>query len=187
MSDKKEKHSKREKVIVPSSDSSDDQEEQNIEITERDDVVHNEKKEKKPVSQKKLESINKARAVRSEQLRKKREDDVEAKKLIEKAYHAEVEQKLIQTTLPKYSKSIKRQILEKLKAQKLAELKKQYGYHSESSTTSSSDSSSEEEEEVVLPVKKTKKPKQVINVVKMPKPKESKPKGILERYKEFGF
>ena len=62
---------------------------------------------KKPVSEAKLKSIQKAQAVRQENLRLKREQDNENKKLIEKTYRKEVEIRLTKTMLPRYEKRIK--------------------------------------------------------------------------------
>ena len=144
-------------------------------------------KEKKPVSQAKIDSMKRAQAIRKEQLRKKREDDEEAKKLIEKAYHAEVEASLTKTMLPKYSKKLKKEILQKLQAQKLLELKAQYGYKSESSSDSSSDSSSEDEVVVVQRKKKSIEKKKTVVINEMKEKPVAKAMSILEKYKEYGF
>ena len=94
-----------------------------IEMTERDKkkrdkkteklkqnvlVEKNEKVVKKPVSELKLQSIRKAQQARQEQLKQKRLDDEENKKLIEKSYRKEVEVGLQKTLLPKYEKKIKK-------------------------------------------------------------------------------
>ena len=134
---------------------------------------------KKPATQKQLESMKRAQAARQEQLRVKRQEEEEAKHLIEKSYHAELEAQLIKTEIPKYSKQIKKQILEKLRKQKLEELKKQYGYKSDVSE-SDSDSS---DEEVVVVRKKAPKKQAKIKQEPMIVPK----KGLLQTYKDFGF
>jgi len=133
---------------------------------------------KKQATQKQLESMKRAQAARQEQLRVKREEEEEAKRLIEKSYHAELEAQLIKTEIPKYSKQIKKQILEKLRKQKLEELKKQYGYKSD---VSESDSDSDEEVVVV----RKKAPKKQVQTKQEPMivPK----KGLLQTYKDFGF
>ncbi len=77
-------------------------------------------KEKKPPSEAKLASIRKAQQIRTAQLKQKRDEEAEARKVIEKAYRAEVEASLSKTMLPKYEKSIKKQILEDLKRKKVA-------------------------------------------------------------------
>lgn len=175
------KNSKKNQVVHPPSEESENtessessQEDEVIELTARDKRKQN-KEEKPKVSQKKLDSINKARAIRQDQLRKKREDDEQAKVLIERAYRDELEANLVKTTLPKYSKAIKKQILEKLKAQKLQELKQQYGYKSED------ESSSESEDEVVI--KKKAKPKKKVAVEKP----VAAQKGLLSVMRSYGF
>jgi hypothetical protein len=100
---------------------------------------------KKPISELKLASIRKAQQVRQENLRLKREQDNENKKLIEKTYRKEVEIGLTKTMLPRYEKKIKKELLEKLKKKKLEQLKKQYNYKSDESSDDDSDVSSEEE------------------------------------------
>ena len=175
-------HNTKNIVAVPQENgdivSGSDNEEDSIAVTLKDKNVP----VKKPVSQLRLDSIKNARIVRLENLKTKKAEDEESKKLIERAYHAEIEASLIKSTLPKYAKSIKKQILEKLKQQKLLELKKQYGYKSSESDDSSDDSSSSEE----LVLKRTKKP---IKVVKVSKDKEVVPpkKGLLETYAYYGF
>lgn len=185
-----------------------------IENEDHDDISLTPLPVKKTMSNAKAEAIKKAQKARQDQLKKKREDDEEAKRLIEKSYKAEVEQQLTKTLLPRYSKKIKKQILEKLKAQKIQELKKQYGYQTNSdssdNSSGSSSSSEEEEEEVVIKRKKNNKkpnkkvytsepetvlvakakPQQskVANYVGLPNPlQESKPVGILDKFRSYGF
>ena len=137
-------------------------------------------KYKKQVSQKQLDSMQKAREARATNLKKAKEATEEGKRIIERAYHKEIEADLIKSTLPKYSAKIKKEILQRLKEQKLQELKKQYGYKSESESDSSS-----EEEEVVVRRKKDKTPAERVRQVKETKPEPKR--GILDRYKDFGF
>ena len=151
-----------------------------IELTAKDKIqVLVEKPIKKPATQKQLESMKRAQAARQDQLRVKRQEDQEAKRLIEKSYHAELEAQLIKTEIPKYSKQIKKQILEKLRKQKLEELKKQYGYKSD---VSESDSDSSDEEVVVVRKKALKK-----EVKAKQEPMIVPKKGLLQTYKDFGF
>lgn len=150
--------------------------------------------ETKTTAEKKKEGLAKARAVLQERRQKQREEDEKAKELIQKAYEKEVEASLIKTSLPKYSRQIKKQILEKLKQKKLAELKKTYGYESSDSESDSEEESSESEEEEVVVVKSKKKAvvqvpkKEVKQPVKVSKPVEvQKPLGIIDRMRSFGF
>lgn len=147
-------------------------------------------------SEKKKQGLIKARQVLQERRQKQREEDEKAKQLIQMAYEKELEAKLVQTTLPKYSRQIKKQILEKLKQRKLQELKKQYGYRSSSDSESEpeSDSSESEEEEVVIVKKSNKKlpvvtPKKEVKVVGKPlkQVEPVKPVGILEKFRQYGF
>jgi hypothetical protein len=147
-------------------------------------------------AEKKKQGLIKARQVLQERRQKQRDDDEKAKQLIQMAYEKELEAKLVQTTLPKYSRQIKKQILEKLKQRKLQELKKQYGYRSSSDSESEpeSDSSESEEEEVVIVKKSNKKlpvvtPKKEVKVVGKPlkQVEPVKPVGILDRMKAYGF
>jgi hypothetical protein len=152
---------------------------------------------KKPMSQAKADAIKKAQQARQLQLKQKRDEDEETKKLIERSYKAEVEASLTKTLLPRYSKKIKKEILEKLKAQKIQELKKQYGYQTESDdgSSSGSDSSSEEEEEVIIKRKKSnKKPTKKVYTTEpetvtkaKPKPVQESKQGILSKFREYGF
>ena len=140
---------------------------------------------KKPVSEAKLKSIQKAQAVRQENLRLKREQDNENKKLIEKTYRKEVEIGLTKTMLPRYEKKIKKELLEKLKKKKLEQLKKQYNYKSDDSSDDDSDISSEEE---VKPKKFPSKSKhKQSKQLPPPTPQAPKQLGILDRYKQYGF
>ena len=113
------------------------------------------KKEKQPMSEAKHNSLLKARETRQLNLLKKKEYDNKSKKIIEHIYRTEVEANLTKTLLPKYEKKIKKQLLEKLKARKLEELKKKYNYQSSDSEESESSESDESEEEII-PIKKQK-------------------------------
>jgi len=132
---------------------------------------------KKPMSAAHAAGLAKARETRKNNLLKQKQTNEEAKHVIEHVYKQELEQKLTKSMLPKYERSIKKEILEKLKKKKLEELKRQYNYKSESS----SDSSSSEEEVIV----KKHKLKQSISAPE-PKKKE-RPLSILERYRSMGF
>ena len=134
---------------------------------------------KKVVSQSKIDGMAHARETRLANLKNKRNNDEKARELIEKSYHAEIEANLIKSTLPKYSRQIKKDILEKLKQKKLEELKKQYGYDSNASS-SSSDS---EEEEIVLTRKNTKPMKESKKRPVTP----PAPKSLLQRFQDYGF
>jgi len=208
MSVDKSKNKKKE-LIERQQDESSDIDSSDIEIHEpeivevkpkgKQRIVEAEPKEKKPVSEKKMASIARARQIKNEKLLQKRMQEEKDKKVIEKVYKTELEAGLTKTLLPKYEKQVKKQLLEKLKAKKLAELKKQYNYKSESEyesdSSDSGDSSSSEEEpkhkrkskekkkEIELPVKKVVKP--VEKPVEKPAP--AKPKGILQMYKDYGF
>lgn len=154
---------------------------------------------KKPVSVLKQQSMAKAREARAIKHQKSKEEDENAKKLIEKAYRAEVEAGLSKTLLPKYERKIKKEILEDLKKKKVEQLKKQYGYQSESSDSSSEGSSSEEEPPPIKSKKHTlkevKKEKPEVKVekkrdkvVEKPAPKpEGNSRSLLDMYKSFGF
>jgi len=196
MSSHKSKNSKN-IVIEPQQHSESDSDESDvIEITKKDKKREQKKVSideptdtpKKIVSESKLKAMAVAREAKKVKLQKKREEDEESKKLIERAYHDELEANLTKTMLPKYSKQIKQQILEKLKAKKLEELKKKYNYKSDDS---SSDSDSSSDDEVV--VRKTSK-KKASKEKELPTPKKSvkkeeppKPKSILQTMREYGF
>ena len=150
--------------------------------------------------ERKKEGLAKARAVLQGKREAKRAEDEKARKMIEKAYEAEMEEKLMRETIPKYSKQIKKQILERLKQKKLEELKKQYGYRSEESESETeSESESEEEEEVVVKKKKKPVPRSapLRSEVPVQKGKKEVPvktqnetpqhQGILQRMKAYGF
>ena len=128
--------------------------------------------------------MQKAREARATNLKKAKEATEEGKRIIERAYHKEIEADLIKSTLPKYSAKIKKEILQRLKEQKLQELKKQYGYKSQSESSSESDS---EEEEVVVRRKKPAKPTQELRREVRQEVKPEPKRGILDRYKDFGF
>lgn len=188
MSDLKSKNIKKIKEPVQESEASD--------VSDNDDIIEitKPKQSKKAVAppseevlkarrERQIESMNKAREVKNNNLRIKREQEEKNKKLIEKVYKVELEQDLIKTTLPKYSKALKKDILEKLRKQKLEELKAKYNYKSDESD-SDEDSSSEEEEMVV--VKKSKKaPKKQVKIQSAPEPAPKK--GLLDLYKQYGF
>lgn len=184
MSDLKSKTSKKVKVPVQDSEASS--------VSDNDDIIEitKPKKGKKVVAppsedemkarrERQIASMNIARAAKNENLRIKREQEEKNKQLIEKVYRAELEQELVKTELPKYSKNIKREILQKLKQQKIEALKAKYGYKTDSD--SDSDSSSEEEEVIVKKKKPVKKEVKIKEPVVVPK------KGLLQTYKDFGF
>jgi hypothetical protein len=100
---------------------------------------------KKPMSDAKKASIDKARNARLEKLKNEREKKDDQKRAIAQIYEKQVEADLKQSFLPKYEKQIKKQILERLKEQKLQELKSQYGIQDNQYEESSEDESSEEE------------------------------------------
>ena len=188
MSEVKSKNSKKIKMPVQESEASD--------VSDNDDIIEitkpkRGKKEVAPPSEevlkarreRQIESMNKARAAKNENLRVKREQEEKNKQLIEKVYKAELEQELVKTELPKYSKAIKKEILTKLKQQKIDQLKAKYGYKTDSD--SDSDSSSEEEEEVV--VKKSKKPVKKEVKIKEPVVAPMAKKGLLQTFRDYGF
>ena len=150
-------------------------------------------KPKKQASEKQLASMKKAQQVRLQNLQAKKEQDEEARRLIERSYKAEVEQQLTKTMLPKYSRKIKKEILSKLQAKKLIELKKQYGYKTESESDDDSSSSSSEDEPLpVLKRSHSKKPKvyvEPVKQVKRAKEKQAPTKqvGILQKFRDMGF
>lgn len=193
MSEVKSKNNKKVKEVVQESETSENDDSDNEVIEIRRPKLSEETSTKpraKPrdaeaeeaLRQRKLASMTKAREVKNANLKAKREQDAKAQALIERAYKAEMEQELVKTTLPKYSKAIKKDILEKLKREKLEQLKKQYGYNSDESE---SDSSSDEEEMVV--VKKKKPVKKEVKIKATPEPIIATKKSLLQTYKDFGF
>lgn len=169
---------------------------------DEEEVIELTKADKKPPAptqtkslvERKREGLARARAILQGKREAKRAEDAKARKLIEKSYEAEMEEKLMKETIPKYSKQIKRQILEKLKQRKLEELKKTYGYESSESESESESDSDSEEEEVVVRRKQTKavvvptKKREVKASAKPAKVLEApKPQGIMDKMRFYGF
>ncbi len=210
-SSQRNKHIKKNSSSLPSVIESESDEEDNIEaqpvkITKKNKILYAPQESvlnvdqvvKKPMSEAKAAAMKKAQVARQNQLRdlERREQDEQAKILIERAYKDELTANLTKTMLPKYSKKIKQEILQKLKMEKLAELKKQYGYHTGSSEDDSSSGSeeSEEEEEIIVSKKKKSKPipipipKEIVKRVRKEKVVEPiKHVGILDRFRQMGF
>ena len=82
---------------------------------------------KKPMSEAQSQALLNARLKRSEKFKLIREKDEQDKQAIQLIYEQNMEDNLRKTMIPKYEKQIKKQILERLKDEKLSELKKQYG------------------------------------------------------------
>lgn len=99
---------------------------------------------KKPLSEAKRASIDKARNSRLEKLKNEREKQDDQKRAIAQIYEKQVEANLKTSFIPKYEKKIKREILQRLKDQKLQELKSQYGIQDEYEESTEDDSSEEE-------------------------------------------
>ena len=184
MSEDKSKNNKKVKQVVFESEVSDESDNEIIEITQ----PKKGKKAVEPPSEEALqakrarqvEAMNKARAVKNENLRLKRDQEERNKELIEKVYKKELEQELVKTELPKYSKAIKKEILTKLKQQKIDQLKAKYGYKTDSD---SSDSDSSDEEEIVVKKSKRAPSQKEVKVKQEPIAK----KGLLQVMKEYGF
>lgn len=220
MSDKKQKKSQNIVVVsepteetVPSENSDSDLPRQSrggkstdyrdYDSNDEEEVIELTKADKKPPApaqtkslvERKREGLARARAILQGKREAKRAEDEKAKRLIEKSYEAEMEERMAKEVIPKYSKKIKKAILERLKAKKLQELKAQYGYESSDSESEvESESDSEEEEVVVVKKKKVAPVQKVVKkstkqaVKTSTKPVEvAKPVGLLDRMKSYGF
>jgi len=156
---------------------------------------------KKPMSEAQSQALLNARLKRSEKFKLIREKDEQDKQAIQLIYEQNMEDNLRKTMIPKYEKQIKKQILERLKDEKLNELKKQYGLKTkkkarpqvESSDSSDSDDEDSEEETPIvikatrrnstkyLPPTKKVDSKPSVNVTHMPK------RSIFDAYRDMGF
>jgi hypothetical protein len=63
--------------------------------------------------------MDRARLVREANLKERKQKKLEQMEIVARAYELEVQAKLKRTLLPKYERSIKKQILEKLKSDKV--------------------------------------------------------------------
>ena len=197
MSDKNKKNSQNVVIMPEPSVSSDPTEKHESVSSDEDEVIELRRTnatppaETKPLIERKREGLARARAILQQKREQKRMEDEKARRMIEKAYEAEMEEKVMKETIPRYSKQIKKQILERLKQRKLAELKAQYGYESSESESEESESESEEEEVVVVKKKKAPAPKkevkQQVKVKQQPVVEVKKPLGLLDRMKMYGF
>ena len=192
----KSKNNKKTLEIGTSPETSDDENE----ATEIDDEVEvirptKMKQSKKPISdelmQKKRLSMNNARLVKEANLKERKQNKLEQMEIVARAYELEVHEKLKKTMLPKYERSIKKKILEKLKADKVAELKIKYNIKTNAAKLKEindeepeEESEDESEDEIIVrkkkPVKETSKPevKPVLNIKKV---------STLEKYRLLGF
>jgi len=150
---------------------------------------------KKPMSEAQSQALLNARLKRSEKFKLQREKTERDKQSIQLIYEQNMEDNLRKTMIPKYEKQIKKQILERLKDEKLNELKKQYGLKNKTkarrqveSSESSSSESSEEETVIVKKKKSTKYPPPTAPPVSAVKSKPSVIKhSIFDAYRDMGF
>ena len=155
--------------------------------------------EKKPMSEAKAKALEKARLVRTQNRNDEKVKRESQKQAISQIYQKEVEQDLKKSFLPKYEKQIKKQILTRLKDEKLKEMKAHYGIQDQEEYEEQSDDESSEEEEVVYTKRKVIKkkptpqpPQPPASISKptrqQPPPTPSaRPRSISDLYSHFGF
>jgi hypothetical protein len=134
--------------------------------------------------------MDRARLVREANLKERKQNKLEQMEIVARAYELEVQDKLKRTLLPKYERSIKKQILEKLKSDKVAELKLKYNIKTKAEKIKEineaepdDDEESNSEEEVIVKKKVAKKTEEKPEV----KPLNVKKISTLEKYRLLGF
>ena len=174
---------------------------ENLEVnnnSESDSTIEAPKEKlKKPISEKKLESIRNAQKIRMAKIKEENERKQTQKQMIEKIYEKQVEEKLQREFVPKYEKRLEKKILNRLKEEKLKQLMTKYNIQPQDSNQEYEEESdtSDSEEEVIIKKKVVKKktnkgggsqpqpPATISRPVTAPQPRPS----INQLYAQYGF